>query len=300
MNLKFVFREAFRGLGRNLTMTIALVITTAISIALVVSGILVTDMAKDTKDIYLDRVKVMVQFDDATSANDKDCSTSACADLKGQLEADDNVESVEFRNREQTYERFVELFQETDPILVEETSPDALPAELHIKLKDPSDVTPFEGIEELPQVTAVVDQAEDVRGATGNLDSIRNATFLIAAAQALAALLLIANMVQIAAFNRREEMSIMRMVGASRWTTQAPFVIEAVLATLAGVLIAGAGIFAAKRYVIDSALGGLYQAQLLAPITNDTIWVVWPLVGVAALVVSAIAAGITLRSYVRK
>lgn len=300
MNLKFVFREAFRGLGRNLTMTIALIITTAISIALVVSGILVTNMAKETKDIYLDRVKVMVQFTEDVSGTDTDCSSKQCSDVREQLAANDNVESVEFRNREQTYERFVELFKETDPILVEETTADALPAELHVNLKDPSDMTPFDKLEDLPQVDRVVDQAEDVRGATGNLDSIRNATFILAGAQALAALLLIANMVQIAAFNRRDEMMIMRMVGASRWTTQAPFIFEAVFATVIGVLIAGAGIFAVKKYVIDSALRGLYDAHLLAPINTGDIWVAWPIVGIAALVISALAAQVTLRAYVRK
>ncbi|MDY5839490.1 MAG: ABC transporter permease, partial [Corynebacterium camporealensis] len=59
MQLGFVFREAFKGLGRNLTMTIALIITTAISVGLVVAGILVTNMTNDTKEIYLERVEVM-------------------------------------------------------------------------------------------------------------------------------------------------------------------------------------------------------------------------------------------------
>ena len=56
MQIKFVLREAFKGLGRNLTMTIALVITTAISVALVVAGVLVSNMARETQDIYLERV----------------------------------------------------------------------------------------------------------------------------------------------------------------------------------------------------------------------------------------------------
>ena len=64
MRLGYVLREAFRGLGRNLTMTIALVITTAISVGLLVAGVLVTQMTEDTKDIYLEKVEVMVQLDE--------------------------------------------------------------------------------------------------------------------------------------------------------------------------------------------------------------------------------------------
>ncbi len=135
MKLGFIFREATKGLGRNLTMTIAMIITTAIAVGLVVAGIMVTNLTKDTKEIYLDRVEVMVQLNEDISAGDPDCLTPACADLQGQLDADDSVESVEYRNRAESYERFKELFQDTDPVMVEQTSPDALPAAFHVRLR---------------------------------------------------------------------------------------------------------------------------------------------------------------------
>ena len=137
MKLGFIFREATKGLGRNLTMTIAMIITTAIAVGLVVAGIMVTNLTKDTKDIYLDRVEVMVQLNEDISAGDPDCTSPACADIKDKLEADDSVESVEYRNRADSYERFKELFQDTDPVMVEQTSPDALPAAFHVRLVDP-------------------------------------------------------------------------------------------------------------------------------------------------------------------
>ena len=67
MKTRFVFREAFSGLSRNMTMTIAMIITTAISLALLATGFLVTSVTAKTKDIYLDRVEVMVQLDDNIS-----------------------------------------------------------------------------------------------------------------------------------------------------------------------------------------------------------------------------------------
>ena len=300
MRLGYVLREAFRGLGRNLTMTIALVITTAISVGLLVAGVLVTQMTEDTKDIYLEKVEVMVQLDEPTSANDTTCEHGACADVKKKLEADGGVESVTYRNREESYKRFVEVFQETDPLLVEETSPDALPAALHVRLVDPTDTSAIDAITNDPGVDTIVDQGDEVRSATSNLDTIRNATFILALVQAIAAIFLIANMVQIAAFNRSREMSIMRMVGATRWFTNAPFVFEAVLAVLFGTVLAGVGVYLGKNFVLDPSLKNLYASQLLAPIRDSDIWVAIPLIGAVAIVFAALAAWVTLRAYVRK
>ncbi|EPD67571.1 permease-like cell division protein FtsX [Corynebacterium pyruviciproducens] len=296
----YVFKEGFKGLGRNVTMTLALVITTAISLALLATGFLVTNMTSATKDIYLDRVEVMVQLDENISAGDKDCSTPECREVLTTLEKQDGVESVTFRSRAQSYERFKELFQDTDPILVQETSPDALPAAVHVRLTDPLNTTPLDAVRNMKQVSDVLDQAQDLEAATKNLDAVRNATFVVAAVQALAALFLIGNMVQIAAFHRREEVSIMRMVGASRWYTQAPFVLEAVLSTFIGALVAAAGLFLGKQLVVDPALQPLYDSRLVAPITSGDLWTVWPIVTLLGLIASGVTAYVALRLYVRR
>lgn len=299
MNLGFVFREAFKGLGRNITMTIAMVITTAISVALVVAGVLVTQMTNETKDIYLERVEVMVQLNEDISANDPECKDSACAGLRKKLEADEDIESVSYRNRADSYERFVELFKETDPVMVEETSPDALPAAFHVRLKDPTDTAPIDAIASDPAVSDIIDQQEEVRSAAGNLDAIRNATFVLAAVMALAAIMLIANMVQIAAYQRQRETAIMRMVGASRWITHAPFIMEAILGSLGGVILAGVGVIVGKNTVIDPALKDLYHNQLLAPVTAGDVWTALPIVGLVAILCAALTAQVTMRAYVR-
>ena len=180
MKTRFVVREALTGLTRNLTMTIAMIITTAISLALLATGFLVTDVTSKTKDIYLDRVEVMVQMDENISAHDKSCSSAECKDVQDKLKSEDGVESVTFRSREQSYEHFKELFKESDPRLVADTSPDALPAALHVRLKDPLDTSPLDSVRKMSQVSDVVDQVDDLRGATDNLNAIRNATFVVA------------------------------------------------------------------------------------------------------------------------
>ena len=300
MNWNFIFREGLRGLGRNFTMTIALIITTALSLVLVGAGILISQATSATKDLYLDRVEVMVELDETISAEDSDCSSEACREVRDTLQADDRVEQVTFRSREQSYERFVELFQDSEPDLVRETSPDALPAALHVRLKDPSDIAPIDAIRDMPQVAMVSDQTDTVREAAGTMDTFRNVTFVVAAAQALASLFLIVNMVQLAAYNRREQIAIMRMVGASRWFTQAPFVLEAVLSVLIGAVLATVLAWVGKRSLVDPMLGDLYASQLVARVPDSAVMTVMPLVGLGAVVIGALAAQVALRSYVRK
>ncbi len=300
MNWNFIFREGFKGLGRNLTMTIALVITTALSLALVGTGLLISRATADTKELYLDRVEVMVELDEDISAGDTDCSSKSCKEVRDTLQADDQVEQVTFRSREQSYERFVELFQDAEPELVRETTADALPAALHVRLADPTNVEPLDAIRDMPQVTVISDQADTVRSAAGTLSTFRNAAFLVAGAQALAAVFLIANMVQLAAFNRREQIGIMRMVGASRWYTQAPFVLEAVISVLLGACLATIGVWAGKQFLVDPLLGDLYASQLIARVPDSAVWAVMPLTGLVAMVLGGLAAQVALRSYVRK
>ena len=297
MKTRFVVGEAFSSLGRNVTMAIAMIITTAISLALLASGILVTELTNRTKDMYLDRVEVQIELSEEISASDAACTSPGCAEIVDKLEQESGVESVTYRNRQQNFDHFVAMFKDTDPALVQNATPESLPAVVMVRLSDPTDVSPLDVVRDLPQVDHVTDQKEDVGNTARNLDAVRNATFLIAAVQALAAVFLIANMVQIAAFSRRKEVEIMRMVGASRWFTQAPFVLEAVIASLVGGLLAVGALFAGKATVVDPALEGLYKAQLIAPVTSGDIAVVAPIVILIGMVFAGLVAQITLRFY---
>ena len=112
MKTRFVLGEAFSSLGRNITMTIAMIITTAVSLALLATGILVTEQTSRTKDLYLDRVEVQIELNEQISAEDQTCSSPECAEVVGKLEETDGVDSVTFRNRQQNFDHFVEMFKD--------------------------------------------------------------------------------------------------------------------------------------------------------------------------------------------
>ncbi len=215
-------------------MTIAMVLTTAISLALVGTGLLAVRTIDRTEELYSDRVEVQVALSQDVSAADADCSQSVCAGLRAGLESLPQVEGVRFESQQQAYERYKQLF--AGQSLADVVRPQSLPATLRVKLADQDGGAAAVRQAVIGQVGVrnVIDQREVVAKLFDFLGGIRNVTFALALVQAVAALLLISNTVQVSAFTRRTEVGVMRLVGATRWYTQLPFLIEAVLTGVAG------------------------------------------------------------------
>lgn len=299
MAATFVASEVGQGLRRNLSMTAAMIITTAVALGMLGAGLLVAMTASASQDKYDYLNEFRVYVDRSISLEDPDCAAE-CGRILQRLETTPGVASVEYKNPEETYAEFVDLFSSTDPVLVESTSPDALGSRFTLTLTDPTraeavarDLAEVDGIE------IVQGQGELVERVFSVLDGVRNAAFAIAVVQLLATVLLIANMTQIAAFTRRTALGIMRLVGASRWYTELPFVLEAVIAAVTGALLAVGGLLVAKNVFLDRVLAEAYRANLVERITTPDILLLAPGLVVAGAVVSALTAWITLRLTVR-
>ena len=299
MRSSFVLSEVVTGLRRNITMTVAMILTTAISLGMLGGGLLIVRQIDRMQELYLDRVEVAVFLTEDISANDPDCTSAPCVALRSALEDTAGVESVVFESREQAFERFQQIFQ-AQPELRELARPEALPASFRIKLADPQRshviVQKFSG---RPGVDRVSDQSAFLNRLFDLLGGLRNATFTIALVQALAALLLISNTIQVSAFTRRTEVGIMRLVGATRWYTQLPFLIEAVVAGVVGSLLAVIGLIAAKSLFLDRVLRDPIEAAIIPAITFADIGVVAPILILVGAGIATVTGYVTLRLYVR-
>jgi cell division transport system permease protein len=301
MRASFLFGEVLTGLRRNITMTIAMILTTAISLGLFGGGLLVVQMAGKTQQIFLDRVEVQIFLTDDVSTTDPDCTGDICAGLRRDIEATPAVVSVQYLNRADAVADATNRVFKDQPELASLVSPDSFPASFKVKLSDPERFGVInDQFAQRPGVQSVLNQRELVDRLFSVLSGVRNAAFAIAVVQALAAILLIANMVQIAAFTRRTEVGIMRLVGATRWYTQLPFLLEAIVAALVGAVLAIAALFTAKSVFIDSVLDDLYQANILARITASDVLLIAPILLLAGIGMAAITSYITLRLYVRE
>lgn len=298
MRFGFLINEVVTGLRRNVTMTVAMILTTAISIGLFGAGLLVVRLADQSRDIYLDRVESQVFLTNDVSANDPTCDSDPCKALRSQIEARDDVRSVRFLNQEQAYEDAIAKFPQYKDV----AGKDAFPASFVVRLENPEQHEQFdEAMVGQPGVLNVLNQKDLIDRLFAVLDGISSVAFAVALVQAIGAVLLIANMVQVAAYTRRTEIGIMRLVGATRWYTQLPFLVEAMLAAFIGVVIAILGLIAVRALFLENALDQFYQANLIAKIDYaDVLYYSAPAMLFLGLAMSGITAYVTLRLYVRR
>lgn len=297
MRFGFLLNEVLTGLRRNVTMTVAMILTTAISIGLFGGGLLVVRLADNSRAIYLDRVESQVFLTNEVSANDPTCDADPCKALRAQIENRDDVRSVRFLNREDAYNDAIRKFPQYKDV----AGKDAFPASFIVKLDNPEQHKDFdEAMVGQPGVLNVLNQKDLIDRLFAVLDGLSNAAFAVALVQAVGAVLLIANMVQVAAYTRRTEIGIMRLVGASRWYTQLPFLLESMLAALIGVIIAIIGLVVVRAAFLENALNQFYEANLIARIDYADILYISPILLFVGVAMAGFTAYVTLRLYVRR
>ncbi|MFQ1000518.1 permease-like cell division protein FtsX [Modestobacter sp. SSW1-42] len=293
MRVNFVLSEVAAGLRRNLTMTVAMILTTGISLGLMGTGLLIANMIGDMREIYYDKIQVSIYLADGITDPQRDS-------IAAQLESSPEVKDYVYESKADAYQRFTQQFQE-QPALIANTPEDALPESFRVELVNPQRYPVI--AEQFPNGQNGVDEVRDEGDFLDRLFSLlngaRNGTIAVALVQALAALLLISNTIQLAAFNRRNETNIMRLVGASRWYTQLPFILEAALAGLIGALLAIGGLVLTKVLFVDKTLAGPIKAGIIPPVDWSAIIAISPIIAAAGVGLAAVAAYVTLRLYVR-
>jgi len=299
MRLHYVFSEIVTGLRRNLTMTLAVVITVAISMGFLGTGLLLRAQAETMKDFWYDKIEISVfmcnEFDTGSGCAGGQVTEEQKAAIEQTLTTHPEVRQVFYESQDEAYEHFQEQFQNS---IADTITPDQLQEAFRVELRNPER---FEGVVSavvgLPGVHQVVDQRELLEVFFQALNRIQLGAIIVAGIMVIAAILLIANTVRLAAFSRRRETGIMRLVGASNFYIQLPFILEAAIAGVIGAIFAGVGVILIKALFFDG---------ILAPAFQFVAWVGWadtlaimPILLVMGVVLAAIAAFVTLRRYLR-
>ena len=306
MRAQFVVSEVAIGLRRNLTMTIAVVVTVAISLALFGAGLLMRAQVSTMKDFWYDKVEVSVflcsdQSDaspciDPTSGRAQNITAAQRSQLGKDLKSLPQVETVFYESKQEAFVRFKEQFK--DSAIANNVTADALPESYRIKLKDPTQyVIVASAIEGSPGVEQVQDQRALLDRFFKLLNGLQVFALVIACFQLLAAALLIWNTIRVAAFSRRRETGIMRLVGASNFYIQLPFLLEGALAGLAGALIASTGLVGVKYFFVDQRLAESFKFTTF--IGWDSVFAVIPILILLGAGLSALVSFLTLRKYLR-
>lgn len=300
MRASFILSEIGIGLRRNLTMTVAVIVTTAVSLAFFGFGLLFSKQVNTMKDFWYDKVEVSVFLCGQDSSAPSCAAGQVTQSQRNQVERDlrgmPQVRTVFYESKAQAYTRFKSQFK--DSAIADNVTADQMPESFRVKLKNPQQfpivATAFagrDGVEQVQDQKALLEKFFRV------LNYLQAGAWGLALIMIVVAVLLISNTIRVAAFSRRRETGIMKLVGASSFSIQLPFLLEGAIAGFIGASMATGAIALFQSQVIERV------ARPAFPFTRFVGWAdVWAtvpwmvLVGVA---LAAFASFLTLRKYLR-
>lgn len=293
MRWNFVFTEMWQGLRRNLTMTFATIITMVIALFGLGGAWLFHSQIDRTHDYWFGKIEVTVYLKQASTQPQMDA-------ISQELHSLPQVKEVIFENRHDAWIHFKKWFSETSPALVKNSSESQMPESYRVKLKNPRQFNIVsEAVQNLPGVDEVQAEPEQLKRLFSFFDMLGQLVLAIAVVVFAAALMLIFNNVRLAAYTRRREVGIMRLVGASDIYIQAPFVMEIQVCALTASAIAIGGLFLMKYVVFDHGIAHTFGTNLLDIIGWSTVVSAIPWIVLTAVLASTVTAVVTLQRYLR-
>ncbi len=302
MRVSFVTSEIGTGLRRNLTMSIAVVITTAVALALFGLALLTNKQVDTMKDYWYDKVEVSLFLCLDTDSNAASCKGGAVTkEQRAAIQADLDklrplVADVFYESKAEAFARFKEQF--SGSAIAENITPEQLPESYRVKLSDPTkyDII-FSAFNGRPGIYQVQDQRSVLEPFFRVLRAVSVGALLLAGIILAAALLLIINTIRLSAFSRRRETGIMRLVGASNFYIRLPFILEGAIAGGVGAVLATVLVVAAKWAGVDHYLEPNFR--FTAFIGWGAVFTTVPWLFLFGVGGSAAVSAVTLRRYLK-
>lgn len=298
MRTQFILSEVGTGLRRNVTMTVASIVVVMVTLFLLGVALIVRNGTSDTKSTFFGQLEVQVFLDQAcgTPNAPSDCLTpDERTQVQQTLQQLPQVESVTYVSQARGYQIF--KAENTDnQALVKETPAAAIPESFAVKLKNPEQFDIVKSaVGQAPGVSSVADAKRALSKLFSFFDRITLVVLVFAVILLAATILLIYNAMRVAAFTRRRETGIMRLVGASNLAIQAPFVLEGTVIGVTGLLLAGALLVGFREFI---------HSELAIPLLHSfgqwsTLTASVPIVVAIGILLPSIASYVTLQRHLR-
>lgn len=276
-----------------------------ITLTIILFSIIANATFANTIKQTTDKINVSIYLEDTVNQQQTD-------DLIGQLKSLDNVESVTYLTKEEAAENFKKQNASRTNVLVAlaEAGPGAIPATIQVKPFDTNKLDSIKAFIDKPEIQAL--QAEptsysgDLKEAVDNISQA--ATFLRRAGVAgviifaVISMLIIFNTIQMAIFNRRDELTIMRLLGASTWYIRGPFVVESVLYGIFAAIISIVllnSLFILSSSTLQASSLGLLDINYANQYFGDNFWVFLTLQIMLGILIGAVSSIIATRRYLK-
>jgi cell division transport system permease protein len=243
--ISYVVREAFTNIGRNGLVVLGAVLAVFISLTLTFGTLVFGEVVRINTLQWAEDVRVIAFV--------RDDALTSVPDLQAEMEAWEEVESVFFISKADALdEARVLLSNQPATLRVIEDSPDIVPASLRIKPVNPDDYqTIVTRLQATPGLLRVQSAGQAIDAMISLRDGLQVMFWLLALALGVAAVALIANTIHMAIYARREEIEIMRLVGASNWFIRVPFLLEGAIEGFIGAGLAVAFVVVAQQLAVD-------------------------------------------------
>ena len=290
MKLNYFASETVSNLRRNLLMTVAAISTVAISLLLLGGALILGKIVSNVTKSWEAKVEISAFLTDGVTDGEVE-------QLQAQLLEMPEVEDVQYVSKAQAFEDYREIFK-NQPHLIVPGLEDALPASLRVKLVDAkyteqvaASIEGAAGVEEVNDGGAIIRRLLQVNSL------LRTVTFATSLILMIAAAGLIANSIRLAIYARRDEIAIMKLVGATNWFIRIPFMFEGVFSALVGAILSGAVVLLADRFLF-SRVGDwlLFLGPIFSFSNGEILSILATLLGVGT-VVGLLGSGMALRRF---
>lgn len=302
MRLRFVLSQAVKGIYKNFAMTLSVVLVTWVSLVFVGSGLLLQMQVSQMKSEWYNKIEVTVSMcvesDVSGNCKGKKATQEQIKAIEDQLNTEplkSEVQDYHFEDEKAAYAEFKRQLGDTE--LGQSVTPDMLPVSFRIKLVHPTHYGVLaQALSGQPGVESVIDQRQLVQPLFQILNKSTVISLGLAAVMAVAAVLLIAMTIRISAMTREKETGIMRLVGASRFFIQLPFMLEGIFAALLGSILASITLWAGLHLLVDWLRGSFVWISFIG---NTQLAIVIPILIVASVVFAALASLFSLNRYTK-
>lgn len=285
LKVGYFVREAGTNLRRNKLMTMAAILTAAVSLLLLGGVLTLRAFVGSITGQIEEQIEVSVYLTD----NITDAQQS---DVQSTIEGLDVVKGVEYISKAEAFEEFKRLYRD-QPALYENIDEDVLPASFRVELSDPERVDVISSaLEKNPAVEQVVDQRETVQRLVRFTGLLQTFSVVMVLVLLGAAVLLISNTTQLAIYARRREIEIQKLVGATNWFVRLPFMLEGIAAGVAGAVIAVLLLMAGKALARSQVPAFIPTTALNGVAFGHTVWLV-----ILGITVGALGSAVAVRRF---
>jgi cell division transport system permease protein len=255
VKIDYVLRETITNLRRNVTLTIAAIVTVGVSLALFGSTLLVGQGVDNVSERWSDGIEVIAFLKSDITEEQRDAIEDFIADSP-------EVGEWDYVDLEESKAEALRLFERNEAMKAKIENGTRVPDSYRLS-PESKDVNLMrslgEQLTELPGVHIVTDESESVRTITAVSAFAQLAMLIVGIGLLVAALLLILNAIRMAMFARRREIEVMKLVGATNWFIRVPFMLEGVVQGLIGALFALGALTALDRAMANAAENRDYQ-----------------------------------------